>query len=95
MKIIFLKFLSIYHNFIAILFSGEIEDEDLKSLELINLPDDENHFTPLHWACYYGQLKTAEKLLKYRANPNALAKNYVSPLHLAGTCQFFMVLNYF
>ncbi|KAG5667417.1 hypothetical protein PVAND_015398 [Polypedilum vanderplanki] len=62
---------------------GEIDEEDLKSSELINLPDEENKFTPLHWACSYGQLKTAEKLLKYRANPNALAKNYISPLHLA------------
>jgi ankyrin repeat family A protein 2 len=31
----------------------------------------------------YGQLKSSEKLLDFGANPNALAKNYVSPLHLA------------
>lgn len=62
---------------------GDIDDEDLKSIETINLPDDENLFTPLHWTSFYGQLRTTEKLLKYGANPNALAKNHVSPLHLA------------
>ena len=41
-------------------FTGEIEDEDLKLAELVNQPDEDNHFTPLHWACHYGQHKTAE-----------------------------------
>ncbi|CAG9812367.1 unnamed protein product [Chironomus riparius] len=62
---------------------GEIEDEDLKLAEVVNQPDEDNHFTPLHWACHYGQHKTAEKLIKHGANPNILAKNFISPLHLA------------
>ncbi|CAO1379096.1 unnamed protein product [Diamesa serratosioi] len=63
---------------------GEISEEEIRAQELVNLPDKDN-FTPLHWACYYGQLKTAETLIECGADVNYLADNYVSPLHLAAS----------
>lgn len=62
---------------------GEVTDEEIRWHDKIDSPDDENGWTALHWACYYGQLKTSEKLLEFSANPNSLARNFISPLHLA------------
>lgn len=64
---------------------GEIEDEDLRSVDDINQPDHENKFSPLHWSCHYGQLRTVEKLLKFGANPNVFANNHITPIHLAAS----------
>lgn len=47
--------------------------------------EDENKFTALHWAAFYGQLKTTNLLLDHGADPNKLADNYVTPLHLAAS----------
>jgi len=63
--------------------SGEISDEDIRSLETVNVRDEENQYTPLHWASHFGQLKTAERLIDFGANVNLTATNYISPLHLA------------
>lgn len=47
---------------------------------------DEYGYTALHWAGNYGQLKTCSMLLDGGANPNIMAKHYVTPLHLAASC---------
>lgn len=65
--------------------AGEISDEDIRAHAAFTLPDSEHQYTPLHWACYYGQLKTAEKLIEFGSDVNVLARNYVSPLHLAAS----------
>lgn len=62
---------------------GEVTDEEIRWHDKIDQVDEENGWTALHWACYYGQLKTSEKLLDFSADPNCLARNYISPLHLA------------
>lgn len=58
-------------------------DEEIESQE----PDQcgEEGFAAIHWSSYYGQLKTTEKLLEHGSDPNLLAKNYISPLHLAAS----------
>jgi len=38
---------------------------------------------PLHWACYYSQLKTIKLLLAHGANANAQTVHGLSPLHIA------------
>lgn len=65
------------------MFSGEVDDEQIRQQSDINRADGENGYAAIHWTCHYGQLITTEKLLEFGANPNLLAKNYVSPLHLA------------
>ena len=62
---------------------GEVSDEEIRVHDNIDQPDTEHGFSAIHWACYYGQLKTTEKLLSAGSNPNFLAKNFISPLHLA------------
>lgn len=62
---------------------GEVDDEQIKQQGDINRADGDNGYAAILWSCHYGQLITTEKLLEHGANPNLLAKNYISPLHLA------------
>lgn len=64
-------------------FTGEVSDEEIRSHDEIDQPDTEHGFSAIHWASYYGQLKTTEKLIEAGADPNNLAANFISPLHLA------------
>lgn len=67
-------------------FAGEVSDDEIRFHEEVNKPDSESGFTALHWACHYGQLKTAEKLLEFGSDLNALAANFIAPIHLAAAC---------
>lgn len=44
---------------------------------------DSHQLTPLHWACFYGQLHSVQLLVKYGAHVNRLAPDMVSPLIMA------------
>lgn len=65
---------------------GEVSDDEIRSHERVDEPDSEAGFAAIHWACYYGQLKTAEKLLELGSDPNTLAANLIAPIHLAAAC---------
>lgn len=71
---------------ILLFLTGEVSDEDIQLHEEIDEAESESGFAAIHWACFYGQLKTAEKLLEFGSDPNALAKNFITPLHLAAAC---------
>lgn len=43
---------------------GEIVEEDVKAQPHVDVLDSKN-FTPLHWACYYGQLSSVTILIAY------------------------------
>lgn len=43
---------------------GEITEEQIRAEQAVDVPD-ADQFTPLHWACYYGQLAAASILIKY------------------------------
>ncbi|KAL5282049.1 ANKRA2 family protein [Megaselia abdita] len=63
---------------------GELSVDQLKSTVLNPDLNDKYSFTPLHWACYYGQLSSAEILIATnRVDVNSLAPDLVTPLHLA------------
>lgn len=59
-----------------------MSDDEIRFRDKIDQPDTDG-CTALHWASFYGQLKTCSTLLEFGADPNNLAKNYISPLHLA------------
>jgi uncharacterized protein len=40
-------------------------------------------FTPLHLACFFGQLEAAEALLQQGADPNAVSPNRIAVIHSA------------
>ncbi len=40
-------------------------------------------FTPLHLACFFGQLDAAEGLLQHGADPNAVSPNRIAVIHSA------------
>uniref|UniRef100_A0A336LKD0 CSON007943 protein n=1 Tax=Culicoides sonorensis TaxID=179676 RepID=A0A336LKD0_CULSO len=62
---------------------GEITEEQVKA-ELSQIDEvDSKQFTPLHWACYYGQFNSAQVLINCGANVNKEAPEKVSPLLLA------------
>lgn len=67
---------------------GELSDEQVKAAlaaKTIDLPD-QNGFTALHWACYYGQVATVAQLLATRqVDVGRLAPDLVSPLLLAAS----------
>ena len=44
---------------------------------------DQNEYTPLHWACYYGQLSSVQVLIDAGADVNKLAPDMVTPMLLA------------
>lgn len=68
------------------LIAGEVSDDEIRSHQEVDEPESESGFAAIHWACYYGQLKTAEKLLDFGSNPNALAAHLIAPIHLAASC---------
>uniref|UniRef100_U5ER16 Putative regulatory factor x-associated ankyrin-containing protein n=1 Tax=Corethrella appendiculata TaxID=1370023 RepID=U5ER16_9DIPT len=62
---------------------GEITEEQVSSyIHIVNALDSKQ-LTPLHWACYYGQLQSVNILIKYGADVNKLAPDMISPLLLA------------
>lgn len=61
---------------------GEITDEQARQQPFIDAFDN-NHFTALHWACFYGQMCSVKILVKYGANVSQLALDMVTPLLLA------------
>lgn len=63
---------------------GEITIEQAQNEPCIDITD-ENNYTPLHWACFYGQLGSAQILLNYGAEVNQLAPDMISPLLLAAS----------
>lgn len=63
---------------------GEVSDENIRSRKNIDEPDSEG-FSALHYAAFYGQLKTCASLLDAGASPNVMARNYIAPLHLAAS----------
>lgn len=74
-----------FFEFLRFIAQGEVSESEIQSFKDINEAD-ETSFTALHWACFYGQLKTCQLLLDFGANCNAIAKNFVTPLHLAASC---------
>lgn len=63
---------------------GEITEEQARQQPSIDAID-KNNFTPLHWACFYGQLSSVRILLKCKADVTKLAPDLVSSLHLAAS----------
>lgn len=61
---------------------GEITEEQVKAEKDFDTPD-KNGYTPLHWACYYGQISSAMLLVSHGAKVNRLAPDLVTPLLLA------------
>ncbi|XP_075149626.1 uncharacterized protein LOC142223660 [Haematobia irritans] len=65
---------------------GELTDEQISQQKLINIDfKDASGFTPLHWACYYGQLATVQSLVEAGASINEEAPEMVTPLILAAS----------
>ncbi|XP_035782151.1 DNA-binding protein RFXANK-like [Anopheles albimanus] len=62
---------------------GEITEEQVRAEEAVDIPDS-NKYTPLHWACYYGQLAAVAVLVKCGADVNRQASDMITPLLLAG-----------
>lgn len=63
---------------------GEITLEQAQNEQSIDAID-EHSYTPLHWACFYGQLSSVQVLLNCGADVNKLAPEMVSPLILAAS----------
>lgn len=61
---------------------GEITELQARQLPCID-EIDKNQLTPLHWACFYGQLSSVKILINCGANVTKLAPDHVSPLLLA------------
>lgn len=63
---------------------GEITEEQARLQVPIDAID-EHQFTPLHWACFYGQLCSVKILLKFNADVSQQAPDKVTPLLLAAS----------
>lgn len=63
---------------------GEITEDQARQQPAIDAID-KNHFTALHWACFYGQLCSVRILLKCGSNVSMLAPDLVTPLLLAAS----------
>jgi ankyrin repeat protein len=50
---------------------------------LVSLKEKDGDCTPLHWAAQLGQTNVVRWLLEHKADPNAIAYNNFTPLHLA------------
>lgn len=61
---------------------GEITEIQARQLPCID-ETDKNQLTPLHWACFYGQLSSVKILIDCGADISKLAPDHVSPLLLA------------
>lgn len=58
-------------------------EELLKRGANLEAGDENNHFTPLHWAALQGKVRAAEMLLKKGAKIDARGKHGHTPLHIA------------
>lgn len=64
--------------------AGQGEITEIQARQLPNIDEtDRNQLTPLHWACYYGQLSSVKILINCGADATKLAPDLVSPLLLA------------
>lgn len=64
--------------------AGQGEITELQARQLQNIDElDRNQLTPLHWACFYGQLSSVKILINCGADVMTLAPDYVSNLLLA------------
>lgn len=72
-------------NFFERTAQGEITLDEADKSKLMK---DSMQFTPLHWACFYGQLNAAELLIKAGADVNSLGQDYISCLLLAASNGF-------
>lgn len=61
---------------------GEITEIQARQLPCIDEVD-RNNLTPLHWACFYGQLSSVRILMNCGADISKLAPDHVSPLLFA------------
>lgn len=61
---------------------GEITEIQARQLPCIDEVD-RNNLTPLHWACFYGQLSSVRILMNCGADITKLAPDHVSPLLFA------------
>ncbi|KAK4807935.1 hypothetical protein QYF61_016166 [Mycteria americana] len=61
---------------------SQLKEHLQKGENLVNKPD-ERGFTPLIWAAAFGEIETVRHLLKWGADPHALAKERESALSLA------------
>lgn len=61
---------------------GEITADDINRENHVDILDVHN-YTPLHWACYYGQISAAALLVDHGADVNKVAPDYITPLLLA------------
>ncbi len=50
---------------------------------LVSSIETDGDYTPLHWASQLGQTNVVRWLLEHKADPNAVAMNNFTPLHLA------------
>lgn len=73
---------------------GEITEDQAKHESDIDALDASQQYTPLHWACYYGQLNSVHILIKFGADVNKLAPDMVSPLLLASAGGHHEVVKY-
>ncbi|XP_065357445.1 DNA-binding protein RFXANK-like isoform X1 [Calliphora vicina] len=65
---------------------GEVSEEQIYKQKATNIDaKDAFGFTPLHWACYYGQLATVQPLIEAGSNINEEAPEMVTPLLLAAS----------
>lgn len=64
--------------------AGQGEITEMQARQQPNIDEvDRNRLTPLHWACFYGQLSSVKILLNCGASVSKLAPDHVSPLLLA------------
>ncbi|XP_055544881.1 DNA-binding protein RFXANK [Wyeomyia smithii] len=63
---------------------GEITEEQVRLEKSVDTVDS-NNFTPLHWACYYGQLSAAQILINCGADFDRSAVDMITPLLLAAS----------
>src|SRR3989344_366897 len=59
----------------------QVAQELLEAEVDVNVIDESNGFTPLHWAAFNGDEKMAQLLLKKEANVNAVDVDGFTPLH--------------
>lgn len=74
---------------------GEITEDQAKHESDIDIDAlDASSYTPLHWACFYGQMNSVQILFKFGADVNKLAPDMVSPLLLASAGGHHEVVKY-
>ncbi|CAG9862038.1 unnamed protein product [Phyllotreta striolata] len=61
---------------------GELTEADVLKERDVNVKD-ANNLTPLHWACFYGQINSVQLLVEHGADINELGPEEETPLILA------------